>query len=233
MPSNLNESKKIIEEYLSTIRPKLFKGNAIIVDEFKTLSKPIKKRFIYEYVQLLGLDYDSKKINEVFNFIDENINKRNGSTLSLTTAMWLYTDNKIIETIPRKNTTAVEKPEPVEIKKEGEYKFGDKIFSIKKYNDNELFVFPNSTAKFAYIDITEVGFPLILRTRKDGDIITPLGMKGSMKLKKYMNGKGVSKHHRDNIPLLCSEKEVLWVSGVGLNEKVGVKTSPTHVVEIN
>ena len=65
------------------------------------------------------------------------------------------------------------------------------------------------------------------------DIITPFGMKGSMKLKKYMNGKGVSKHHRDNIPLLCNNKEVLWVTGVGLSEKIGVKTSPTHVVEFN
>ena len=94
-------------------------------------------------------------------------------------------------------------------------------------------MFPNSTATFAYVDITEQEFPLILRTRKDGDIITPLGMKGSMKLKKYLNGKGVSKHHRDNIPLLCNDKEVLWVTGVGLSDKIGVKTSPSHVIEFS
>lgn len=233
LAENATYDNEIMEEYLCTIRPNVFKENAIIVDEFKALSKPIKRRFLYEYVQQLGLDYDSKKINEVFNFIEENINKRNGSTLSLTTSLWLYTDNKIIETIPRKKEVITERPEALEIKKEGEYNFGDKKFSIKKYNEKELFIFPNSTAKFAYIDISEVGFPFVLRTRKDGDIITPFGMKGSMKLKKYMNGKGVSKHYRDDIPLLCNEKEVLWVTGVGLNDKISVKTSPTHVVEIS
>lgn len=233
LAENATNDNEIIEEYLDTIRPNIFNGNAIIVEEFKKLSKAIKRRILYEYVQMLGLDYDSKKINDVFDFVETNIDKRNGSTLSLTTALWLYTDNKTIETIPRKNEVKQEKPEPVQIKKEGTYEFGDKTFTIKKYNESKLFEFPNSTAKFAYIDISMQGFPLILRTRKDGDIITPFGMKGSMKLKKYMNGKGVSKHHRDNIPLLCNDKEVLWVTGVGLSDKIGVKTSPTHVVEIS
>ena len=232
LAENAASDNEIIEEYLKTIRPRIFSGNAIISEEFLKLSAPIKRRILYEYVQILGLDYDSKKINEVFDFVEENINKRNGSTLSLTTSLWLYTDNKIIETIPRKKETIENKPEPVTITKEGEYTFGDKTFSIKKYDENKLFVFPSSTATFAYIDISSQGFPFILRTRKDGDTITPFGMKGSMKLKKYMNGKGVSKHHRDDIPLLCSEKEVLWVTGVGLNDKIGVKTTPTHVVEL-
>lgn len=233
LAENATNDNEIIEEYLDTIRPNIFNGNAIIVDEFKKLSKAIKRRILYEYVQMLGLDYDSKKINDVFEFVETNMDKRNGSTLSLTTALWLYTDNKTIETIPRKNEVKQEKLEPVLIKKEGTYEFGDRTFTIKKYNESKLFEFPNSTATFAYIDISAQDFPLILRTRKDGDIITPFGMKGSMKLKKYMNGKGVSKHHRDNIPLLCNNKEVLWVTGVGLSEKIGVKTSPTHVVEFN
>lgn len=232
LAENATNDNEIIEEYLNTIRPQVFNGNAILVDEFKKLSKALKRRILYEYVQMLGLDYDSKKINDVFEFVNSNMNKKNGSTLSLTTALWLYTDNKTIETIPRKSETPKQELEPINITKEGEYKFGDKTFSIKKYDQSKLFVFPNSTATFAYIDISEQGFPLTLRTRKDGDIIAPFGMKGTMKLKKYMNGKGVSKHHRDNIPLLCNDKEVLWVTGVGLSDRIGVKTTPTHVVEI-
>jgi tRNA(Ile)-lysidine synthase len=126
----------------------------------------------------------------------------------------------------------MDKLTPLEIKTEGTYKFGECLFKIKKYEEEKLFIFPESTAKFAYVDLSEVNFPLTLRTRKDGDTITPFGMKGSMKLKKYMNGKGVSKHRRDDIPLLCNDKEVLWVSGVGLNDKIGVKVKPTHVIEV-
>ena len=124
----------------------------------------------------------------IYDFIEANIDKRNGSTLSLTNNSWLYADNKIVETIPRKNKINIDTLTPLTISKEGRYEFGNRIFTIKKYNDNELFIFPSSTANFAYIDLSETPFPLILRTRKDGDIITPFGMKGSMKLKKYMNG---------------------------------------------
>ena len=232
LAENAASDNEIIEEYLATMRSKVFDGDKIIVDEYKKLSKPIKKRFVYEYIQILGLDYDSKKVNEVFNFIEANTDKRNGTTLSLTTATWLYTDNKTIETIPRKKQLNAENKQPIEIKGEGIYKYINKTFTIKKYNEGQLFVFPESTANFAYIDLSQVKFPLVLRTRAEGDIITPFGMQGSMKLKKYMNGKGVSKHRRDDIPLLCNDKEVLWVAGVGLNDKIGVKDKPTHVIEV-
>jgi len=232
LADNAANDNLIIEEYLASIRPNVIDVDKIKVDEYKKLSKPVKKRIVYEYIQLLGLDYDSKKVNEVFDFIESNIDKRNGSTLSLASAMWLYTDNKIIETIPHKKQVLSDRIPPLEIKKEGEYKFGSCVFKIKKYDEGKLFIFPESTANFAYVDLSNVEFPLTLRTRKDGDIITPFGMKGSMKLKKYMNGKGVSKHRRDDIPLLCNDKEVLWVTGVGLNDKIGVKIKPTHVIEV-
>ena len=232
LAENATSDNQIIEEYLSVIRPKVFDVDKIKVEEYKKLSTPIKKRFVYEYIQLLGLDYDSKKINEIYEFIEANTEKRNGTTLSLTTSMWLYTDNKIVETIPHKKQVLADKLEPLEIKGEGRYKFGSNIFTIKKYNEEQLFVFPSSTANFAYVDLSNINFPLVIRARKDGDIITPLGMKGSMKLKKYMNGKGVSRHKRDDIPLLCNDKEVLWVTGVGLNDKISVKDKPTHVIEV-
>ena len=54
-----------------------------------------------------------------------------------------------------------------------------------------------------------------------------------MKLKKYLNSKGVSRHNRDNLLLLTNEEEVLWVVGVGLSNKIGVNKIPTHVIEID
>ncbi len=232
LAENAVSDNSIIEEYLSEFRDKILDNDSINVTEYKKLSSPVKKRFVYEFIQNLGLDYDSKKINELYNFIELNINKRNGSTISLNTSQWLYVDEKIAEVIPHKTTSFIDKLNPIYIQKEGEYKFGNKIFTLKKYDENKLFVFPNSTANFAYVDLTNTKFPLILRSRCDGDVIIPFGMKGSMKLKKFMNSKGVSRHKRDDIPLLCSEKEVLWVAGVGLSNRIGVTHTPSHVIEI-
>ena len=233
LSANALSDNEIIEEYLKTIRPNIFRDDKIISAEYKKLSTPVKMRFLHEYIQTLELDYDYKKINELFDFIEANINQRNGSTKSLASALWLYADDKIIETIPPKvKSEVVDLKQEVLIAGEGEYKIGDKTLSIKKYIDKDIFVFPESTSNFAYVDLSEAKYPLILRTRKDGDIIRPFGMTGSMKLKKYMNAKGVAKHNRDGILLLCSEEEVLWVLGVGLSSKIGVRTKPTHVLEV-
>ena len=233
LSANALSDNEIIEEYLKTIRPNIFRDDKIISAEYKKLSTPVKMRFLHEFIQMLELDYDYKKINELFEFIEVNINQRNGSTKSLASALWLYADDKIIETIPPKvKSEVVDLKQEVLIAGEGEYKIGDKTLSIKKYVDKDIFVFPESTSNFAYVDLSEVTFPLILRTRHDGDIIRPFGMSGSMKLKKYMNAKGVAKHNRDGILLLCSEEEALWVLGVGLSSKIGVRTKPTHVLEV-
>lgn len=222
----------IIEEYLSTLRDKVFRDERIVSEEFLKLSKPVKMRFLHEYIQLFDLDYDFKRIKELYEFIEQNIVKRNGSTLSLSSSMWLYVDDKIIETIPHRKK-AVDTPiAEVEINGVGEYKFGDKTFVIKPYVEKEIFVFPESASNFAYVDLSDIQGNLCIRTRKDGDIINPFGMRGSMKLKKYLNSKGISRHKRDELILLADGNEILWVVNVGLSNKIGVSKLPTHVIEV-
>lgn len=224
---------EIIEEYLKSIRIRVFEGERIISQEYQKLSQPVKMRLIHEYVQLFDLDYDFKRIKELYNFIENNIDKRNGSTKSLATAMWLYVDDKIIETIPHRNNSPKENiMEDVLIDSEGEYQIGDKRLTIKPYLATDVFVFPESTANFAYVDLSRVKLPLLARTRREGDIINPFGMTGTMKLKKFLNSKGVNRHKRDEILLLAHKEEVLWVVGVGLSNKIGVTGTPTHVIEV-
>lgn len=231
---NANNDNAIIEEYLETIRPQVLDDDSIKSVPYSKLSRPVKLRLLHEYIQKLNLDYDYKKINEIFDFIESNITQKNGSTKSLAAALWLYADEKIVETIPKKTQKDSNKDiGSIVISGEGEYKFNNKTLTIKKYVDKELFVFPEATSNFAYVDFSCTKFPLTLRTRIDGDIITPFGMTGSMKLKKYMNSKGVARHNRDEILLLCDDKEVLWVLGVGISNKISVKSTPTHVLEVN
>ena len=222
----------IIEEYLSNIREKVFVEDRIVSSEFKKLSRPVKMRLLHEFVQMFDLDYDFKKINEVCDFIDNNVNQRNGSTMSLASALWLYADEKIVETIPHR-TQASSAPEvDVKIDGEGEYVVGDKKLVLKKYVEKDVFIFPEAAANFVYVDLSKIKLPLTLRNRKDGDVINPFGMNGSMKLKKYLNSKGVMRHKRDELLILADENEVLWVVGVGLSNKIGVTKVPTHVIEV-
>lgn len=231
LAQNAASDNEIIEEYISAIRPKVFNEETIRSQEYRKLSKPVKSRFLYEFIQTLNIDPDSKRIREIFDFIEQNITQKNGSTMSLATALWLYADEKIIETIPRKKTEDLTSL-LVSIDGEGEYQIGNRIFVVKVFDRAEDFLFPISTANSAFVDLSGVEFPLEIRTRRDGDIITPFGMDGSMKLKKYFNSRGVSRHIRDNVPLLCKDGEVLWAMGVGLSSKIGVTERPTHILEI-
>lgn len=221
----------IIEEYLSDIRARIFADDKIISSEYKNLSRPVKMRLLHEYVQKFDLDYDFKKIKEVYDFIENNICQRNGSTLSLATALWLYADDKIVETIPHRSTEEKSTVEIV-INGEGEYEIGDKKLVLKKYVEKDVFIFPEATANFVYVDLSKIKLPLTLRNRREGDIINPFGMSGSMKLKKYLNSKGVQRHKRDELLILADDNEVLWIVGVGLSNKIGVTKAPTHVIEV-
>lgn len=135
--------------------------------EYRILSKSVKMRLLHEFIQSLDLDYDYKKITEIYEFIEENINQRNGSTKSLATALWLYADEKTIEIIPsRKQETETVNNTEIEISGEGEYQFGENTFVIRKYEDKELFVFPESTSKFAYVDFSRVKISAFVKNKK-------------------------------------------------------------------
>ena len=224
----------IIEEYLTTIKYKLFDEDRLKTEEYKKLSTPVKMRILHEFIQNIDLDYDYKKIKEIYDFIEQSIDKKNGSTLSLATAKWLYADNRHIETIPKMKASELSKhiDKEIVIDSEGEYKIGTKTLIIKPYEEEKVFIFPESTANFVYTDLSSIKMPLTLRHRKDGDVINPFGMKGTMKLKKYLNSKGVPRHNRDSLWVLTDNEEILWVAGVGLSNKIGVTKKPTHVIEI-
>ncbi len=55
----------------------------------------------------------------------------------------------------------------------------------------------------------------VLRTRRPGDRIRPFGMDGTRKLQDFLTDRGIDEPMRDEIPLICREKEVLWAAGAG------------------
>ena len=59
----------IIEEYLQSLRGNIFNKKTIISSNYKKLTKPVKMRFLCEFIQNFCLDYDYKKVNELYNFI--------------------------------------------------------------------------------------------------------------------------------------------------------------------
>ena len=64
----------------------------------------------------------------------------------------------------------------------------------------------------------------VFRTRRAGDRIRPLGMKGHMKLSDYFINRRVDRPMRGAAVLLARGSDVLWAAGVGLSEDARMRS---------
>ena len=220
----------IVNEYIKKIMQEIYVDKKLLTEKFKNLSVDVKQRIIYDACLKFGLDYDLKKIKNILEFINDNHNSKSGSRYSLTNDLWLFVSYEYIYVITK--TKADSSLDETIITQEGIYKLPDgKTFSLEKYpNEGQKIEFPKETDSIAYVNLSNTALNFTLRTRRDGDFITPFGMTGSMKLKKYLNTKKIPQHEKDGILLLCQGSEVLWAIGVGLSNKLKVENTPTHLL---
>lgn len=70
----------------------------------------------------------------------------------------------------------------------------------------------------------------VIRTRRQGDYIIPLGMRGRKKLQDFFVDEKYSNEDRDRIPLLCLGSEVVWVIGSRINENYKVEDKTERII---
>lgn len=215
----------IIDEYIQEINKSVFDKEKIKTAKFKELSDSMKQKIIYNLIYNSKIDYTKESIENILNFIDDTIKSNKPSKYSLGKDCWLYTDKNIIEIM----SSTEKNNEIIKINEIGEYKFNEHKFIIEK--TKQFKKLPDETE--AIIDLSNINTnKLVIRTRRDGDIMQPLGTQGKMKLKKYLMAKNIPAHKRDSLILLAYEKEVLWVAGVGLSDKIKTVDVPTHHIKI-
>ncbi|ACV61181.1 tRNA(Ile)-lysidine synthetase [Desulfofarcimen acetoxidans DSM 771] len=84
----------------------------------------------------------------------------------------------------------------------------------------------------AWLDYERVAFPLCVRGRQPGDIFEPLGLTGSMKLKKYFINQKVPCEVRDKVPLVIGEGKIIWVGGMQISESVKINEVTTKFLHL-
>lgn len=97
-------------------------------------------------------------------------------------------------------------------------KFGKFIFELSEAKKGIKFPKDEFIKVFDFDKVSQV----IIRGRKDGDKITPLGMKGSKKIKDILMDAKVPKDMRDSIPLILFDNEVAWITGLRVSDKFKV-----------
>ncbi len=86
--------------------------------------------------------------------------------------------------------------------------------------------------KIVYIDKSLLTFPLTVRKWEKGDYFYPLGMRGKKKLSKYFKDEKLSVLDKENIWLLCSNNDIVWVINHRQDERFKIIKSTKNILKI-
>ena len=213
----------IADEYIEMISDRLYADGKIVKSVYSSLSEALKKKIIYYSLYNSGLEYDYTKISNVYEFIETQVYLGGSGKCSLANDIWLLVGDEYIEIVKSAEVIS----EEIIVNKAGEYNINGNVFEI-----NECTIREKTLDEYeAYVDLSDYT-NMVLRTRRNGDYIYPLGLGGKMKLKKYLNQKKVPQYKRDGLILLANGSEVLWVGGIGVSDKIKVVDKPTNKISI-
>lgn len=71
----------------------------------------------------------------------------------------------------------------------------------------------------ALLDLDALPGPLLVRTRRPGDRIWPVGMEGSQKLQDILVDQKLPRRQRDRVPVLVAGDQVVWAIGYRLDRR--------------
>lgn len=89
-----------------------------------------------------------------------------------------------------------------------------------------------SDKNHAWVDATELQWPLTIRYWESGDRFCPLGMKGKMqKLQDFFVNNKIDRFDRMSTPLLVNgDGRIIWVTGIRLDDRFKLKSSTSEAV---
>jgi len=82
------------------------------------------------------------------------------------------------------------------------------------------------------VDWAKLVPPLQLRNIRPGDRFRPLGLRGSKKVGDFLTDRKVPKVFRDEIPLLCDRKGVVWLAGYEISDRVKIDVNTKEVFTV-
>ena len=114
----------------------------------------------------------------------------------------------------------------------GELKVGGMTFRGKTADRPAGFLSRGDDRRRVVLDRDKLAFPLVVRSRRPGDLYRPVGAPGRKKLKEILRAKGISRSDRDRLPVFLAGGEIAWVPGLPAAEKFKVDAATKRLFSI-
>jgi tRNA(Ile)-lysidine synthase len=215
--SFLQDSTEIMEDHMASVQKKIVsvEDDLIILDikKLKKLSNP--KAYLYQLLK----DFNFTEWDDVANLLQAQSGKQ---VYSETHRLLKDRDTLILsENVSKsyftihisENETQIEIPQGT--------LFFETVKQINVSNESTI-----------YVDKHLLKFPLKLRNWIKGDYFYPFGMQGKKKLSKYFKDEKLSLVDKENVWLLYSEDDIVWVIGKRADKRFKVTETTNQILKI-
>ena len=228
---NLKGSQQIVKDCILNLKEKTISihGSAIHLDieELKKLNNP--KVYLYELLKEYGFtEWDdvagllaAQSGKQVFSKTHRLLKDR---TFLILSELEDSKENDSFEIL--ENSSKIATPIQLTFEKV-DIPFDTKNHSNKVFD--ELFSKETNTIS---IDYDKVHFPLTIRKKQKGDVFYPIGLNGKKKVSKFFKDEKLSQIEKENIWLLCSKHEIIWVIGKRMDERFKVTQTTSTILKI-
>ena len=143
----------------------------------------------------------------------------------------LIKDRNFLVLTPKKQPFSKGEEEFLLKKKQAEFKNSDLHLKIEAYLGNLTHI-KDKKNSVAYFDHASLSFPLQIRKWKPGDTFHPLGMTGKKKLSAFFIDKKIPLTDKENIYVLQSEGNIVWVMGHRIDDRYKVLPYTNKILQI-
>lgn len=218
--SALMEEIKEVNLILKKDIERISKQDSFYLNDIKEFPEYMKKRFIREYLEKYEIEISRRKIVDILSILNSGGSKEidlgNGYFFKK-----VYDYFKVEIPEAKENEKKTEKLLPIP----GKVRYNSYIITATVVDKVE------AEENAFYIDAEKVK-KLRVRPRNEGDFFVPVGMSGGKKLKKFFIDMKLPKKIREEVPIVVSENDIVWVAGIRGSENFKVTKSTKSIVKL-
>ncbi|RPH33477.1 MAG: tRNA lysidine(34) synthetase TilS [Bacteroidales bacterium] len=210
--NHVHESWSLVEDYLSNLKAKLVKqeNNRILFDIQGLSNEKYSKLFLFEELGAYGFSYDT--LEQVV----ASIHGQSGK-IFYSSSHQLLRDREFIILTERKETDH----SIVQIDKDCKSMNYPINLRFDLFENSDSFAIQRDSS-IAALDFDKLTFPLKLRPWQPGDRFMPFGMDKFKKVSDFLIDQKISLVEKDQIYVLTSKDEIVWVVGKRIDDKFKV-----------